>query len=46
VLGTRSASAEDALSRLDSVLDRSHLMPPGAVESVMKGMKATGDSEH
>jgi alkyl sulfatase BDS1-like metallo-beta-lactamase superfamily hydrolase len=46
ILGTRSGSAADALSRLDSVLDRSHLMPPGTVESVMKGMKATGDSEH
>jgi len=46
VLGTRPGSAADALSRLDSVLDRSHLMPPGTVESVMKGMKATGDSEH
>jgi hypothetical protein len=28
------------------VLDRSHLMPPGAVESVMKGMKVGGDAEH
>jgi alkyl sulfatase BDS1-like metallo-beta-lactamase superfamily hydrolase len=46
VLGTRSTSAADALSQLDRVLDRSHLMPPGAVESVMKGMKATGDFEH
>ena len=31
---------------LDRVLDRSHLMPPGAVESVMKGMKPAGDFEH
>jgi alkyl sulfatase BDS1-like metallo-beta-lactamase superfamily hydrolase len=46
VLGTRSASTADALAQLDRVLDRSHLMPPGAVESVMKGMKATGDFEH
>ena len=46
VLGTRSPSAADALTQLDGVLDRSHLMPPGAVESVMKGMKATGDFEH
>ena len=46
VLGTRSPSATDALSQLDRVLDRSHLMPPGAVESVMKGMKASGDFEH
>jgi len=46
VLGTRSPSDADPLSQLDRVLDRSHLMPPGAVESVMKGMKATGDSEH
>jgi alkyl sulfatase BDS1-like metallo-beta-lactamase superfamily hydrolase len=42
VLGTRPASP-DALSQLDRVLDRSHLMPPGAVESVMQGMKATSD---
>lgn len=46
VLGTRPPSAADALSQLDKVLDRSHLMPPGAVESVMAGMKAAGDSEH
>jgi len=46
VLGTRPASAADPLSQLDRVLDRSHLMPPGTVESVMKGMKAVGDFEH
>jgi len=46
VLGTRPPSKADALTQLDRVLDRSHLMPPGAVESVMKGMKATGDFEH
>ena len=46
VLGTRSPSAADALTQLDRALDRSHLMPPGAVESVMKGMKAGGDFEH
>lgn len=40
VLGTRSTSKADALAQLDRVLDRSHLMPPGAAESVMKGMKA------
>jgi alkyl sulfatase BDS1-like metallo-beta-lactamase superfamily hydrolase len=45
VLGTRAPSA-DALGQLDRVLDRSHLMPPGAVESVMKGMKAGNDLEH
>jgi alkyl sulfatase BDS1-like metallo-beta-lactamase superfamily hydrolase len=45
VLGTRPASAADPLSELNRVLDRTHLMPPGAVESVMKGMKAAGDSE-
>jgi alkyl sulfatase BDS1-like metallo-beta-lactamase superfamily hydrolase len=39
VLGTRSPSAADALSQLDRVLDRSHLMPVGAVESVLQGMK-------
>jgi hypothetical protein len=27
------------------VLDRSHLMPPGAVESVLEGMKAGNDLE-
>jgi alkyl sulfatase BDS1-like metallo-beta-lactamase superfamily hydrolase len=46
VLGTRPASTADALTQLDRVLDRSHLLPPGAVESVMKGMKATGDFDH
>jgi hypothetical protein len=46
VLGTRPTSNADALAQLDRVLDRSHLMPPGAVESVMKGMKAAGDFEH
>jgi alkyl sulfatase BDS1-like metallo-beta-lactamase superfamily hydrolase len=45
VLGTRSPSTTDPLSQLDRVLDRSHLMPPGAVESVMKGMKAGNDLE-
>jgi alkyl sulfatase BDS1-like metallo-beta-lactamase superfamily hydrolase len=45
VLGTRSTSTADALTQLDRVLDRSHLMPPGAVESVMKGMKAGNDLE-
>ncbi|MCA2967055.1 MAG: hypothetical protein O9296_06310 [Novosphingobium sp.] len=45
VLGTRVPSAADALSQLDRVLDRSHLMPAGAVESVMKGMKAGNDLE-
>jgi len=46
VLGTRVPSAADALSQLDRVLDRSHLMPAGAVESVMKGMKPGNDLEH
>jgi alkyl sulfatase BDS1-like metallo-beta-lactamase superfamily hydrolase len=46
VLGTHSPAAADALTQLNRVLDRSHLMPPGSVESVMKGMKATGDFEH
>jgi len=46
VLGTRSPSTADGLSQLDRVLDRSHLMPPGAVESVLKGMKAGNDFEH
>ena len=31
VLGTRKPVAPDALSQLDHVLDRSHLMPTGAV---------------
>ena len=46
VLGTRSTSKADALAQLDGVLDRSHLLPPGVVESVMKGMKAGSDLEH
>jgi hypothetical protein len=46
VLGTRSTSKADALSQLDGVLDRSHLLPPGVVESVMKDMKAGSDLEH
>ena len=46
VLGTRSPSTTDPLNQLNRVLDRSHLMPPGAVESVMKGMKAGNDLEH
>jgi len=46
VLGTRSPSTTDALSQLDRVLDRSHLLPPGAVESVLQGMKAGNDFEH
>jgi alkyl sulfatase BDS1-like metallo-beta-lactamase superfamily hydrolase len=46
VLGTRPASSSDPLTKLDQVLDRSHLLPPGAVESVMAGMKASGDCEH
>jgi alkyl sulfatase BDS1-like metallo-beta-lactamase superfamily hydrolase len=45
VLGTRTPAAADALSQIDKVLDRSHMMPPGAVESVMAGMKAPADSE-
>ncbi len=45
VLGTRPASTADALAELDRVLDRSHLMPPGAVESVMQGMKVGSDAE-
>jgi len=45
VLGTRTPVAPDALSQLDRVLDRSHLMPAGAVESVMKGMKAVNNTE-
>lgn len=43
VLGTRAPSETDPLSQLDRVLDRSHMMPPGAVESVMQGMKAGND---
>ena len=42
VLGTHSTTTTDALAQLDRVLDRSHLMPPGAVESVMKGMHDAG----
>jgi len=40
VLGTRAPSETDPLSQLDRVLDRSHLMPPGVVESLLEGMKA------
>ncbi len=39
VLGTRPPSETDPLGQLERVLDRSHLMPPGAVESVLQGMK-------
>jgi alkyl sulfatase BDS1-like metallo-beta-lactamase superfamily hydrolase len=39
VLGTRAASETDPLSRLDRVLDRSHMLPPGTVESVLQGMQ-------
>ena len=46
VLGTRVSPTPDALSRLDSVLDRSHMMPPGAVESVLAGIKIGNDAEH
>jgi hypothetical protein len=45
VLGTRSASTADALTQFDRVLDRSRLMPAGAVESGMKGMNAGNDLE-
>jgi len=45
VVGARSPSTADALSQLDRVLDRSHLMPPGAVESVLEGVKAGNDLE-
>jgi alkyl sulfatase BDS1-like metallo-beta-lactamase superfamily hydrolase len=45
VLGTRPPSDTDPLSQLDRVLDRSHLLPPGTIESVMKGMQAAGDLE-
>lgn len=43
VLGERSSSAADPLRQLDRVLDRSHLMPAGAVEAAMKGMKSSVD---
>jgi len=46
VLGTRPASDGDALTELDRVLDRSHLMPPGSIEALMKGMKVSGEAEH
>jgi alkyl sulfatase BDS1-like metallo-beta-lactamase superfamily hydrolase len=45
VLSTRPPS-EDALSQLDRVLDRSHMMPPGEIESLIQGMKGSGDFEH
>jgi alkyl sulfatase BDS1-like metallo-beta-lactamase superfamily hydrolase len=43
VLGTRAPSETDPLSQLDRVLDRSHQMPPGVVESLLEGMKAGDD---
>jgi len=49
VLGTRSSAAGDALTELDGVLDRSHLMPAAARESVLvpkPGMKISDDLEH
>jgi len=46
VLGTRTPATADALSEIDKVLDRSHMLPPGTVESLMAGMKAPADSEH
>jgi alkyl sulfatase BDS1-like metallo-beta-lactamase superfamily hydrolase len=46
VLGTRPPSKTDPLGPLDRVLDRSHLLPPGTIESVLKGMQAAGDLEH
>lgn len=46
VLGTRSISTADALTELDRVLDRTHLMPPGALKALMKEMKISGDAEH
>jgi alkyl sulfatase BDS1-like metallo-beta-lactamase superfamily hydrolase len=45
VLGARPPSETDPLSQLDRVLDRSHLLPPGTIESVMTGMQAAGDLE-
>ena len=38
-----ATSETNPLSQLDRMLDRSHLMPPGAVESVLQGMKAGND---
>ncbi len=49
VLGTRSSAAGDALTELDRVLDRSHLMPAAARESVLvpePGKKISDDLEH
>jgi alkyl sulfatase BDS1-like metallo-beta-lactamase superfamily hydrolase len=49
VLGTRSSSAGDALTELDRVLDRSHLMAAATRESVLAprpGVKASDDLEH
>lgn len=41
VLGRRSASGDDVLRQFDTVLDRSHLLSPGTVESAMAGMKSS-----
>ncbi len=48
VLGTRPASATDALTELNRVLDRSHLMPaaPGSVLEHKPGVKPSDDFEH
>ncbi len=48
VLGTRPASAADALTELNRVLDRSHLMPAaaGSVLEHKPGVKPSDDFEH
>jgi len=48
VLGTRPASAADALTELNHVLDRSHLMPAaaGSVLEHKPGVKPSDDFEH
>ena len=42
----QTASSWSSPSLRNGVLDRSHLRPPGAVESVMKEMKMGGDAAH
>jgi alkyl sulfatase BDS1-like metallo-beta-lactamase superfamily hydrolase len=48
VLGTRRASTPDPLTKLNRVLDRSHLMPaaPGSVLEHKPGVKPSDDLEH
>jgi alkyl sulfatase BDS1-like metallo-beta-lactamase superfamily hydrolase len=39
VLGTRPEATADAMVELDRVLDRSHLLAPGTIESILEGLR-------